>query len=91
VQVLGCGVGCALEGGCAEAEGGLADEGAQVLGFWGGAAGRGGVVCGCDAREGASGCGAQEGRLGEEVLRHFRECAGGWEMVGLGGVDGMGA
>lgn len=92
MEVLGGGVGCALEGGCAEAEGGLADEGAQVLGFRGAAgAGGGGVGRGCDAREGAASGGAQESRFCEEVLRHFWRWGGGWEVVGLRGDDGIGA
>lgn len=68
--MLGKGVGCALEGRGAGAEGGLPDEGAQ-LGAVGGLGAAGGRVgCALGAWEGAPGGGAEERRFGEEVLRH---------------------
>lgn len=83
VEVLGDGIGGALEGCCACAEGGLADEGAQVLRA-GGHFGRVGgvVVSGLELWLRAAQGGAQGGRFGEEVVRHFVGWWEGWMMRG---------
>lgn len=69
-----------MEGGGACAEGGLADEGLQVLWAGGHFGGVGGVVaCGLELWLRAAQGGAQGGRFGEEVARHF---VGWWWVVG---------
>jgi hypothetical protein len=70
VEVLGCGVRGALESGGACAEGGLADESAELLATRGHFGGAGRVVM-RSLRDRATDCTAQEGRLCEECVRHF--------------------